>query len=266
LDYDAITLAALLGTANPGVGVGTSVVPINPRHPLLVAAAAQTAQAATGGRFSLGLGLGVPFLEELVFGLPEGKTVHRLREYLTVLRAIRDERTVDFHGAQLTAVDPKVLPVALAGSTPFPIYLAAMGPRALQIAGELADGTMPAYTGPRTIEAFIAPTIKQAAANAGRPEPSIVAMVGVAVTDDADAAREAAKEALALYDSIPSYQKVFEREGVSSSVELAVIGTEDEVARGLSAYLDAGATDVVLLPLQTEIAELKRVYEVAAAL
>lgn len=58
LDYDAIGLAAVIGTAIPNVAVGTSVVPINPRHPLIVAAAAQTAQAASHGRFSLGLGLG----------------------------------------------------------------------------------------------------------------------------------------------------------------------------------------------------------------
>jgi alkanesulfonate monooxygenase SsuD/methylene tetrahydromethanopterin reductase-like flavin-dependent oxidoreductase (luciferase family) len=144
LDYDAIVLAAVIGTAIPDVAVGTSVVPINPRHPLIVAAAAQTAQAATHGKFSLGLGLGVPFLEEAVLGLKTSNTVQRLREYLTVLRAIRDDRTVNFRGSQLTAVDPSVLPVALAGATPFPLYVAAMGPRALQVTGELADGTIPA--------------------------------------------------------------------------------------------------------------------------
>jgi len=131
--------------------VGTSVVPVNPRHPLVVASSAQTAQAATHGNFSLGLGLGVAFAEELAFGLTTERPVARLREYLTVLCAVRDERTVDFHGAEVTAVDPKVLPVALAGSTPFPIYVAAMGPKMLRVTGELADGTLPAGTGPRTL-------------------------------------------------------------------------------------------------------------------
>ena len=56
-DYEAITLAALIGAAVPGLGVGTSVVPINPRHPLIMASLAQTAQAASHGNFSLGLGL-----------------------------------------------------------------------------------------------------------------------------------------------------------------------------------------------------------------
>lgn len=266
LDYDAIGLATVIGTAIPDIAVGTSVVPINPRHPLIVAAAAQTAQAATHGRFSLGLGLGVPFLEEAVLGLSTHSTIQRLREYLTILRAIRDERTVDFHGTHLTAVDPSVLPVALAGATPFPLYVAAMAPRALQVTGELADGTIPANAGPRTIEEFIAPTITRAATDAGRPAPRIIAMIPVAVTDDVDAARAAAAATMALYDSIPSYQKVYAREGVSSGVELAVIGSAQTVTRRLKSYLDAGATDVALLPLQTEPDELRRLYEVAAAL
>ncbi|MDT5246053.1 MAG: hypothetical protein QOD36_3429, partial [Mycobacterium sp.] len=57
-NHDAISLAGLVGAAVPGLGVGTSVVPINPRHPLIVASLAQTAQAAAHGNFSLGLGLG----------------------------------------------------------------------------------------------------------------------------------------------------------------------------------------------------------------
>ena len=90
-------------------------------------------------------------------------------------------------------------------------------------------------------------------------------MVSVAVTDDVDAARAAAATSLALYDSIPSYQKVFAREGVSSAVDLAVIGPAETVTRQLKSYIDAGATDLVLLPLQTQPAELRRMYEVAAA-
>ncbi len=265
-DYDAITLAAVLGTALPGVGVGTSVVPVNPRHPLVVASAAQTAQAATHGNFRLGLGLGVAFAEELTYGLSTARPVARLREYLTVLRSIRDERTVDFHGAELTAVDPKVLPVALTGAAPFPIYVAAMGPQMLRVAGELADGTLPAGTGPRTIESVIVPTIAAAAADSGRPQPHVIPCVSVAITDDPDAVRAAAAPGMAVYDSNPSNQKQYAREGVSSGIELALIGSADWVTRSLRTYLDAGATDLVLLPLQTGADDLRRVYDVATAL
>jgi alkanesulfonate monooxygenase SsuD/methylene tetrahydromethanopterin reductase-like flavin-dependent oxidoreductase (luciferase family) len=68
-DHDAIALAALVGAAVPGLGVGTAVVPINPRHPLIVASEAQTAQAASRGNFSLGLGLGAHEPERLAFGM-----------------------------------------------------------------------------------------------------------------------------------------------------------------------------------------------------
>ncbi|MGY4712057.1 TIGR03564 family F420-dependent LLM class oxidoreductase [Mycolicibacterium sp. CBM1] len=266
LDFDAVTLAALVGSANPGVGVGTSVVPINPRHPLILAAAVQTAQAATHGSFTLGLGLGVAFLEESVFGLSWTHTVARLREYLGILDTIRTGRRLDHHGAHLTAVDPDVLPVALAGSAPFPILVAAMGPRALQVTGELADGTIVANTGPRTIEGFVVPTITRAAIGAERSAPRVVAMVSVAVTDDVESTRAEIAPRLAFYDSIPSYQKTLAREGVSASVDLAAIGTEESVTKTLRGYLDAGATELVILPQQTGPAELKRIYEMAAGL
>src|SRR5436305_5307280 len=148
-DHDAIALAALIGAAVPGLGVGTSVVPINPRHPLIVASLAQTAQAASHGNFSLGLGLGARAIERQTFGTDWSNTITRLREYLTVLRSVFDTAGVDFHGSEVSA-SPS-WPVQVAGGTPIPIYVAAMGPRALQVTGELADGTLPYLAGPRTI-------------------------------------------------------------------------------------------------------------------
>jgi alkanesulfonate monooxygenase SsuD/methylene tetrahydromethanopterin reductase-like flavin-dependent oxidoreductase (luciferase family) len=89
-DHDAIALAGLVGAAVPGLGVGTSVVPINPRHPLIVASLAQTAQAASHGNFSLGLGLGAHEPERQAFGTSFPNTIRRLRDHLTVLRSIFD--------------------------------------------------------------------------------------------------------------------------------------------------------------------------------
>jgi alkanesulfonate monooxygenase SsuD/methylene tetrahydromethanopterin reductase-like flavin-dependent oxidoreductase (luciferase family) len=79
-DLDALSLAAVVASAVPGLGVGTAIVPINPRHPLLVASAAQTAQAAAHGHFSLGIGLGGNVLEQRAFGIPAGSEIARLRE------------------------------------------------------------------------------------------------------------------------------------------------------------------------------------------
>ncbi|MGV0804254.1 LLM class F420-dependent oxidoreductase [Mycolicibacterium setense] len=263
-DADAITLAALIGAAVPGLGVGTSVVPLNPRHPLLVASAAQTAQAGTHGNFTLGLGLGSHAPERQAFGTVWADPVGRLREHLQVLRAIFDERAVDFRGAAFTA-SPE-WPVDVPGGTPVPVYVAAMGPKALRVTGELADGTLPYLAGPRTVGEFIVPTIIEAASAAGRPQPKVVAMVPVLVDDDADAARATAAEQLAFYESIPSYQKVIAREQVSGVAELAAVGTAAQVRAQLQRYLDAGATDVALSPIRTEPQDLAALWAVAATL
>jgi alkanesulfonate monooxygenase SsuD/methylene tetrahydromethanopterin reductase-like flavin-dependent oxidoreductase (luciferase family) len=87
--------------------------------------------------------------------------------------------------------------------------------------------------------------------------------VPVLVSDDVDAARHVAAERLSFYESIPSYQKVIGREGVDSVVDLAAIGSTEQVAERLRAYLAAGATDVVLSPLRAEQADLEALWAVA---
>jgi F420-dependent oxidoreductase-like protein len=246
-DQDAITLAAVLGAAVAGLGVGTAVVPINPRHPLIVASLAQTAQAASHGHFSLGLGLGGHEPERRAFGISGPSTIARLREHLMVLRSIFDGAAVNFRGNEITA--QPVWPVRVAGGTPVPVYVAAMGPKSLQVAGELADGTLPYLAGPRTIAEFIEPTIAKSAADACRPKPRIIAQVPVVVSDNVDSAKKFAAEQLSLFETMPSYQKVIAREGVASVVDLAAVGSAESVRRQLQSYLDAGATDVVLSPL-----------------
>ena len=262
-DHDSISLAGLVGAAVPGLGVGTFVVPINPRHPLIVASLAQTAQAAAHGNFSLGLGLGAHEPERQAFGSWWSNTIGRLRDHLTVLRSILDTGAVDFSGDEISAHPG--WPVRVAGGTPLPVYVAAMGPKALQVTGELADGTLPYLAGPRTIAEFIEPTIAKAAADAGRPKPRIIAAVPALVSDDVNAARIFAAEQLSFYETIPSYQKVIAREGVGSAAELAAVGPAESVRRKLQSYLDAGATEVVLSPLDRADAA-EELWAVAASL
>ncbi|MBI0381901.1 TIGR03564 family F420-dependent LLM class oxidoreductase [Streptomyces albiflaviniger] len=244
-DYDAPQLAALVGRAEPRVHVGTSVVPMYPRHPLLLASAAKTAQAATAGRFRLGVGLGARTVLEPQFGLAYPPQIQHLREYLTALRPLLDGDDTAFEGETLAS--RPVGSTAVAGASPaVRVLVAAMGPRALAAAGELAEGTVPFLAGPRTLAEQIVPTITEAAAAAGRPAPQIVAGVPAVVTDDAAAARDRASAALGFYDSIPSYQKVIAAEGLSSAADLLIAGDEDTVAAGLRRYLDAGATEVMI--------------------
>ncbi|MEU0494880.1 LLM class F420-dependent oxidoreductase [Mycobacterium sp. NPDC006124] len=263
-DYDAISLAGHVGAAVPGLGVGTFVVPINPRHPLIVAMLAQTAQAASHGNFSLGLGLGAKAVEQQAFGTSWANPAGRLREHLEVLQSIFTTGAVDYHGDELTAAPE--WPVATPGGAPVPLYVAAMGPRALRVTGELADGTLPYLAGPRTLTEFIVPTISEAAAAAGRAAPKIIAAVPVMLSDDADAAYELASAELAFYESIPSYARVIEREGVTRAADVAAVGQEEAVRAQLRRYLDAGATDLVLSPLRSDSTDPERLWELAASI
>lgn len=243
-DHDAITVAALAGRAVPGVGVGTAAVPLYPRHPLLLASLAQTAQAAVGGRFTLGVGLGVPQLLEPAYGAPYPAPILHLRESLTVLRKALDGGRVDFAGRAVVARPP--LPTRVAGGAEAGLLAAAMGPQALRVAGALADGTLTYLAGPRTLERTIGPALRRAAAEAGRPAPRIVAAVPAVVTDDVDAVRQIAAVHLGFYSSIPSYRRVLAAEGVAHPAELALVGDEKTVEAGIRRYFDAGATEVVL--------------------
>jgi F420-dependent oxidoreductase-like protein len=267
-DYDAISLAGLVGAAVPGLGVGTFVVPVNPRHPLIVASLAQTAQAASHGNFRLGLGLGAHAPEQQAFGTSWPNTIGRLREHLEVLRSVFDTGAVDFHGSEFTAAPE--WPVEVPGGRPVPVYVAAMGPKALQVTGELADGTLPYLAGPRTLEEFIVPTISEAAAAAGRPAPQIIAAVPVVVSSGTDAATDAARtlatEELAFYEAIPSYAKVIAREGADRAADIAAVGTAESVRKQLQRYVDAGATDLVLSSFRSDSADPELLWEVAAAI
>jgi F420-dependent oxidoreductase-like protein len=259
---DAIMVAALTGAAVPGLEIGTAAVPLNPRPPLIMASLAQTAQAATHGRFSLGLGLGTHAPETQTFGMEWPNPIARLREYLQILKSVFDTGEVNFRGSEFTATP--VMPVNVAGGTPLPVYVAAMGRHALRVTGELADGTLPNLAGPRTIENFIRPIITEAAAAAGRPSPHVIVQVPVLPTHHVEAGYAAAAERLAFFESIPSYARVIAREGVDTVADLAAVGSAEAIRRHLQRYYDAGATSVVLNPLDP--AALPEVWQIAATL
>ncbi|MEQ0565620.1 TIGR03564 family F420-dependent LLM class oxidoreductase [Amycolatopsis sp. NEAU-NG30] len=264
--HDAIVLAAAVGRDVPRISVGTAVVPMHPRHPQLLASAAKTAQAVTRGRFRLGLGLGAPDLLTHAYGLPYPPPITHLREYLGALRPLLDGETTSFEGTTLQS--HPVGPTAVAGAEPeIPVIVAAMGPQALRVAGELADGTMPFLAGPRTLAGHIVPRITEAAARAGRPAPRVIASVPAIVTDDVEQARAAAVARLAFYDSIPSYRRIVEREGAGRAVDLALIGDEATVAAGLRRYAEAGATEITVA--YTDIAreeDRRRTWQLAGEL
>jgi F420-dependent oxidoreductase-like protein len=246
-DYDAAALAALVGREVPGIAVGTSAIPIFGRQPLLLAAGAGTAQAATGGRFHLGLALGAKQLVEGPFGVTFERPIARLRQFLSALRPALETGRTDYRGDLVSATTPEGLSVALPGATPtVPVLVAAMGPQALRATGELADGTLPNLAAPRVLESRIVPEVRATARAAGRAAPRVVAFVPAVVTDQPDEVRAKAEAQMSFYDRMPAYARIVAEGGAARAAELALIGNEETVAAGLRRYHDAGATEVVL--------------------
>ncbi len=244
---DGMTACAVVGREVPDITLGTFVVPTYSRHPLYMAQQAMTTQAATGGRFVLGIGLSHKIVIEGILGLSFAKPARHMREYLEVLMPILQAGSVQ-HAGEVYRVDNTFGPLERMGTTPPKVVVAALGPVMLRLAGRLTDGTATWMTGPNTIADHVAPTIRQAASEAGRPEPMVIAGVPVSVTDDPDAARAEAEQVFAIYGTLPSYRAMLDREGAAGPGDVALVGDEDTVRAGIARYADAGVTDLNVAP------------------
>jgi F420-dependent oxidoreductase-like protein len=238
--FDAATALALGGARTRRVVLGTFVVPTFTRHPVVMAQQALTAQAATGGRFVLGIGLSHRVSMEGQLGFDFSRPVRHMREYLTCLTELLEGRTVDFTGEEFRIRNFTLTPPP--GVTPPPVLVAALGPQMLRLAGRLSAGTAIWVGGPRYV-AEAAKAIAAAAREAGRPAPRVLASVPVCVTDRAAAVRAAAAQFFARYGQLPSYRAILDKEGVGGAEEVALVGNEAAVGAGIAAFADAGATD-----------------------
>lgn len=263
--YDVDALSALAGIARdvPGIELGTSIVPIWARHPLVLAGQAQTVQAASHGRLALGLGLSHPG-SAARFGVRYERPVRYLREYLTVLGELLRDGRVDFTGDLVTA-STGGFSARVAGAGVPPVIVAALGPQMLRAAGELADGTVTWMVGPRTFAEHVVTRIRRAAREAGRPEPRVVAGVPVCVTSDVDGARERASAGLGFFAGLPSYRAMLDQEG-ASPFDLAVIGDEATVAAELTRWRERGATDVLVNTSFSRPEERERTWRLVGSL
>ncbi len=236
---DVLTVIAMAGQKTSRIELGTSVVPTYPRHPVVMAQQALTAQAATGGRFNLGIGLSHKPVIEAMWGMSYEKPAVHMREYLSVLRPLLKEGRVSFNG-EFFHVNATVQVVA---PEPPPVLIAALAPVMLRLAGEVADGTVTWMVGRKTLETHIVPRINSAAKAAGRAEPRVVVALPIAVTDDVGEARERAARAFQIYGTLPNYQRMLNIEGAAGPAEVAIVGDEKEVEGQLRGIAAAGATD-----------------------
>jgi len=185
---DVMTVLAMAGQKTDRIEVGTSVVPTYPRHPHVMAQQALTTQAATNGRFNLGIGLSHQTVVEMMWGLSYERPGVHMKEYLDVLLPLVNDGQVSHNGeffkvnAQLRVPTPK----------PPEVFIAALAPMMLRMAGERTAGTVTWMVGPKTLESHIVPRLTKAASEAGRPAPRVVVGLPIAVVDDVAEGREKA--------------------------------------------------------------------------
>ncbi|MCY4497556.1 MAG: TIGR03564 family F420-dependent LLM class oxidoreductase [Rhodospirillaceae bacterium] len=262
--YDALAAPARRGMQPSRIELGVGVVPTYPRHPAALAQQALTTATATGGRFILGIGPSHrPGMEE-GFGIPYDRPALHTREYLSVMRPLLEEGAVKFNGEFFNVN----LELAALERPPCPILVSALAPQMLNLAGQLADGTVTWMAGPRTIETHITPRINRAAENTGRPAPRVTVGLPTAATDDENAGRQSAAQSYARYGELVNYRRVLDIEGVESPAEVAVIGNEASIQRQLEAFAEGGATDFVanIFDVPGETDSSQRAYDALKSL
>ena len=242
---DAMTAMALLGQVTAHIELGTAVVPIQTRHPLILAQQAITTNAACGGRFALGIGASHDWIIKGQLGLPYDRPASQMENYLDVVLAARSEPGA----VEVENDDYRVHSAIDAGAAgSMPVLIAALGPRMLRMAGERADGTILWMADERAIGEHVAPRINSAAAAAGRRAPRIVAGVPVALCSagDVGAAKAQASELLGHAHHSPNYVRLLEHGDAEDVGDTMAAGSESAIWRRLQRYRDAGVTDLAV--------------------
>jgi F420-dependent oxidoreductase-like protein len=250
---DVLTALAFALSKIENLVVATGVVPIQTRHPITLAQQALTVSLISGGRLRLGIGLTHPMVSEGIYGIPWDRNVRRLNEYLDGLLPLLAGQEATARG-ELTS--SRVALQMSAAPTP-PVYVAALGPQLLRIAARRTAGTVTYMAGPRTLAEHVVPVMRSTAAEHHR-EAEVVAGFPLCVTDEPDAVKTFAVEALAIYGAQPSYRAMLDREGVEGPADVALIGDESYMTAKLEELSAIGVDELNLNVLERTPEEIAR--------
>lgn len=218
---DPLIQMALAGRATTSIELGTSVLQTYTSHPVLQANRIKAVASAIGRPVTLGIGPSHEIVVERL-GFSYRGVARHVEEYVSAVTELL--------------------------GTEIPVLVAALGPRLLEVAGRLANGTILWMANAQAIRTHVAPRITEAASAADRPAPRIVAGLPVAVHDDVDEARAVAAEQFATYGTLPNYQRILTHGGATSPAEVVVVGDEESVTSQIEELFAAGATDVWAAP------------------
>jgi probable F420-dependent oxidoreductase len=242
---DALLLCQAWAAATTDLQVGIGVVPIWTRSPAQLAMASATLQEASGGRLLLGLGVSHPATMGSWHGAEVVTPLTAARELLTILEQVESGEPTDVDGQVLSsrrfrlAMDPLPPPTTR--------YLAAMGPRMLELAGAKAHGTLLNWAGADEVERA-AGAVRDAAQAAGRSrdDVEVATYVRFAVAPDRDAARAALAKQIGGYAALDAYAAHFARQGFGPAIERAKQAHKDGAdGHGLADALGDDALDAL---------------------
>ena len=270
---DPVTAYAAAAAATDRISLGTAVVPTYPRHPVTLAAQAIALDDLAPGRIRLGVGPSHKPVIEGAYGLPMGKPLDHLREYVTILRALLWEGAVEFTGDYFT------VKTALPEGVPppqMPIPISALRPNAFRLAGEIADGAISWVTPIDYLTGTAMSALQAGAEAAGRARPPLIAHVPVAVAADRAAVRLAFRAQFPIYGKLPFYAAMFAAAGypVTAAGEmtddlvehLVVSGSPEQIRERLEAIRARGIDEVMVshVVVADEAAELETLSRILA--
>jgi F420-dependent oxidoreductase-like protein len=271
---DPVTAFAAAGAATDRIGLGTAVTPTYPRHPITLAAQAIAINDLAPGRLRLGVGTSHKPTIEGAYGLPMGKPLAHLREYVTILRMLLWEGAVDFSGDYFTV---KIALPADVLAPKIPIPISALRPNAFRLAGEIADGAISWVTPIDYLTQTALPQMQAGAEAMRRERPPLIAHVPVIVSTDRAAARAAFRAQFPIYPKLPFYAAMFAEAGYPVTAEgemsdelvetLAVSGSPEEIRDRLEAIRARGIDELMIshVVVADEEAELAVLSEILAA-
>jgi alkanesulfonate monooxygenase SsuD/methylene tetrahydromethanopterin reductase-like flavin-dependent oxidoreductase (luciferase family) len=243
---DIAAAAAITST----ICLETSVVPIYPRHPLVLAQQTLSLHDLAPGRLRLGIGPSHRFIIEDAYGLHHKTPLIHLQEYLKVLREALWEGKVDHgHFYNVKATLPR--------ASHIPVLISTLGDKAFQLAGQVADGALSwLWPVPYLIRTGI-PALRASAAAVGRAAPPLVAHVLVALGEDLSYVLDAGHKMLDFYAKVPFYANMFTNAGLPSTDDqqavsddlvesLVISGNEAVVTARFTELLEAGLDEIMV--------------------
>jgi F420-dependent oxidoreductase-like protein len=248
---DAVSVLGHLSAKTERIALGSGLFQIPARAPAATAMAAASLDVLSGGRFRLGLGVSGPQVSEGWYGVPFARPVSRTREYVEIVRAALARKSVRHDGREYQVPLEGARPLKLLAKPVqdrIPVYLGAVGPRAVEQVGEIADGWLPFMLDPEHAGTLFEP-LDRGLERAGRArsEIDVAACTAVAIEDDLDAARDAVRPWLAFYlGAMGSKEKNF-------YVELAVRAGHGDAALACQEAFLGGDRDRAAAALTPEL-------------